>query len=155
MEGQENIKSNVDQKLDEFLADWEATPGKQDRQFGLLLRAILKASNLTNNDLGKAAGINPNLIAKYRSGKASCSVDRAKLLADALGCSDYQRRYLYKAAAFTTKDPIGEYMNAVLLNHGVEKGSITNITPSPAADSLSITTNNNRVVTVTFLVNVQ
>ena len=120
--------------------------------FGQQLDVLLKVKHFRNTKLASRAGISPNLVAQYRRGKASCSPDRANRLAGILGCTEAQRIALCRAAALTTKDPVGQCIHALLLEHGIQQDSIDSVAPSATCNQISIATRDGRTVKLTVSV---
>ena len=124
--------------------------------FGKQLNALLYKKHFRNKKLADRAGICPNLIAQYRRGKASCSPARANLLAQYLDCTEAERISLCRAAALTTKDPIGESVQAMLILQGIDTDSITCVAPSATNNNqISIATRDGRVITLTISIKKQ
>ena len=120
--------------------------------FGRQLDALLKQKHFRNSKLADRVGVSQNLIAQYRRGTTSCCLERANQLAKALNCTEAQRSALCRAAALTTQDPIGECIQTMLLEHGIQKDSIISVAPSATANQVCITTRDGRVARLTVSV---
>ena len=59
--------------------------GYSNEVFGLRLRQIRRAADITQKELGERAGIDPTLITRYENGAVTPGLNTACALAEALG----------------------------------------------------------------------
>jgi len=60
-------------------------PIRDAKDFGKLIKTVRKASNLTQKDLAAASGTGVRFIGDLESGKPSCELEKALLVALMLG----------------------------------------------------------------------